>query len=318
MPNTLTVPEITADVFRGFRTRVPAINLFGRELTSKTARKGSTLIAKIQGTPAVADYDEDNGGYKNGVNNAIGLRVDVPVTIDRHRHVTVKLSHAAAIQSNQGLWDAGIGGMGHALGKDIFDYAMGKVTVDNFSGYIEEAVENSDYETLSRTRIKLNQQKADGGRFAIFNSLAAGQMHLDPRIQSKEFLGQDLGAEPYLHYKNIAGFSDILEYPDLPTVGGMIGFAGDPRSIVYATYIPELDEAIDLSGLKVNKLSVSEVVKDPESGMSFLQIVWQEVGTFNWYVTYTFLYGVSVGKQTAGAAAGSITDKAGVIIKLPA
>jgi hypothetical protein len=52
-----------------------------------------------------------------------------------------------------------------------------------------------------------------------------------------------------------------------------------------------------------------EVISDPNSGMQFLLLKWQEAGTGDLYMSLAFLYGCVAGKQ--GGSAGVKTDYGG-------
>src|SRR5205823_13574479 len=127
-----------------------------------------------------------------------------------------------------------------------------------------------------------------------------------------DYHGQMKAGSPYGRLTNIAGYENIVEYPDLPTTGNMSGFFLDKRAFAVVTRLPsDIQNVADIAGIP--SIAGFEVVEDPASGLALLGIKWMKPGTFDVIVTATLLYGAVGGNQ--GGAANAITDKAGWILK---
>lgn len=111
------------------------------------------------------------------------------------------------------------------------------------------------------------------------------------------------------HLRNVAGFEDVYEYPDLPANSeNLSGYFGIRAGIVMSSRLPTNMSEV-ASRLGIPKIAKTEVVTDEETGLSLLGITWQKSGTFDLLTTMVWLYGISAGKQ--GGSAGDLTDYAG-------
>lgn len=303
---TLTVTEILQETLGAFKKRVPAASYFSMTHTNARLKKGQSAIAHLRTLPTVGAYDAANGGYFANANEARSLLTDVPVTLDQHKHATVSLTHLNAI--SDGKIDIELGNCAYALGKAIVDHALGKVVAANITTSTTETIANTDRDTLGKVRKHLNSKGCMDERYGIVNSDFAEALYADPRIASRDYLGQDSAGEPYAVLRNVAGFREILEYPDLPTTGNMSAFFFDPRAVALVTALPEDSSALAAS-LGVPQIASSQVETDPDTGLSLLGIMHMQPGTQDLYLTMTVLFGASAGAQ--GGSAGAISDYAG-------
>jgi hypothetical protein len=305
---TLTVSEILSSTLDSFKTRVPALGMMSTDFTSTRMKKGQSGYAHIRTLPSVADYDAAEGGYFNGASEARSLLTDVPIVADGHKHVTISLTHLNAIADKKDALAGAIGDAAYVLAKSVVDSALAKFTAANVSQSTTETIANTDRDTLGTVRKALNSKKAPARRFGIVNSDFAEALMADTRIASGDFYGQRLGQDPYVVLENLGGFEKIVEYPDLPTAGNLTGAFFAPESIVIWTGLP--DDSSELAAqYGIPQVVTTEVVTDPNSGLSLLGILGQKQGTLDLTLTVTMLYGTAVGKQ--GGSAGAITDYAG-------
>lgn len=307
--STLSINELAQDVFDAFKQQLPVLRDIGYDLSSATAKKGDQIKARVAKLPAVSTYDGTTG-YENGATEASALFVDVPVTLDQHKHVPVKLDYIDSISSKIDLYGIAVMNIGYALAKSVLDFALGKVLAANFSEVTTEPIISTSSETLGKVRKALNTRGAALiGRFGIVNSDFFEALDNDVRIASKDYYGQQTNAKPLGILRNVKGFGTVYEYPDLPANGeNLSGYFGDRTGIVLATRIPnDISAVADSAGIP--KIASFEVVTDAETGLSMLAIKWMKSGTFDVYVTFTLLYGVAAGSQ--GEGAGKIMDYAG-------
>lgn len=385
---TLTVTEILTDVIDAFKLQLPMLSKFSTRFTSQRVVLNGTITGHIRSLPTVASYDATTG-YANGATAADTLLADVPVTVDQHKHVPIKITHLTEIASQKSTYQDNIRDAAYVLGKSIVDYVLGKFTSGNSSYSSTETISNTDRDTLGDVRKDLNGQGAGLERYGLGNSDFMEKLDSDARIASRDYYGQQSEGTPYLMLRNVAGFKEIWEYPDLPALASSVGTftaattdictlashglvngdavrlttsntlpAGlslattyyvidattntfklaatrggsavdvtdtgtgthtlsryennsavffDPRAAVVVTGLPNhnFDVARQLG---IPQVVRQEVVTDPETGLSFLGLMWQDQRTADVYVTVAILYGAAVGAQ-AGAA-GAICDKA--------
>lgn len=313
MSATLTATEILQDTLEAFKIQFPMLSGndgFATDLSPKLAVKGQTVLAHVAQVPSTATYDATTG-FKNGATNAKDLLVDVPVVLNQLTHVPVKIAYLDAISTYVNKYQQAIQAVGYALGKAVVDYALSKVVVANFTHTITATIANTSRDTLSAATKQLNAQGAlPQGRFGIVNSDFFNALDADSRIASDLFHGERRNGDAYGFIQNVAGFKNIWEYPSLPSTSNMSAFFADKRGVCVVSRVPDMSQAV-ASEFGVPQIAGFETVTDPESGLSFLGIKWQEPGTFDIYMTIALLYDAVAGAQAGSANA--ITDKAGVI-----
>jgi hypothetical protein len=217
------------------------------------------------------------------------------------------------LSSKVPLYQEAIRNIAYTLGKYVTDYALSKILAANFSRSVVVPGANYTLDTLEYLRTKLNQQGAmQFGRFALINSPAAGGLQSDARVASGDYYGQLNGASGYRRWTNMAGFSNVFEYPDLPAnAEALNGFGGDKRAIVVANRQISISNAAEALG--VPQVMQYTPMTDPDTGLQLTGVAWQEAGTGDVYVSVALLFGASAGAQ--GGLADSITDKAGYRVK---
>lgn len=305
---TLTTSKILNLTLQSFRKRLPMIQSLSTDFSAAPLRLGETVIAHIPSLPTVGTYDPTIG-YRAGSQTARSLMADVPVTVDSHKHVTLQWKHINNIADQKDSIDQMVSNAAYVLGKAMLDSVLAKFLAANATYHLNELVANVDRDTLRDARKLMNINGADSAsRIILGNTDFCGAFGDDQRIASAFYSGQQTEANAYAHYKNIEGFKDIWEYPDLPDNGeNLQAIAFEPRAIALRAGLP--DHTFELAAqLGIPSMGAHEVQSDPETGFSLLAINWQDPGTFDLNLTLAAIWGSSVGAQ--GGAAGAITDKA--------
>jgi hypothetical protein len=307
---TLSTTELITDVIDAFKVRFPLMSAIGTDFSSDEAKLGQTITGRILSLPSVQDYDGTDG-YKANSASANSLTTDVSVTLNRHKHVPIKVDFIDQVSTKRDLYAETVGNMAYALGKEAFDYTMGLVTEANFTNEVTLSHANSDYDALSAVNKVMNTNGASAtGRIGIVNSDVFQTLDSDQRIASGDYHGQQKGASAYGVLSNVSGFESIFEYPDLPDNSqSLSGFFTDKTGIVMASRIPNDVEAL-ANRIGIPAISKVDVVSDADTGLTMMGITYQDAGTFDVYTTLTWIYGVSAGTQ--GGSAGDLTDKGGV------
>lgn len=315
---TLSVDVILKDIFDAFQLETP--ELFGKagfakDYSSDSSAIGSEIIGKISHLPVVADYDADNGGFKNGAQDVTTLIEDVPVTLNRLDHVPVKIGFLTGLATKGvDLYKAAVANIGSALGATVVNRVLSEAAVNcsNTTTLAPFQANLDGFET--QLRAKANAQKMVNPRFAIIGSAYAAELGSDDRVRSNLFYGQLNGDNGYRAWKNLGGFQWVREYPDIINSGNNIGgIICDPRfALVAVRKIRDMEQAARSLGIR--QMMKFYPLRDEDSGLELCGIAWQEAGTGDVYLSVAILYGVHCG--TGGGAPGSLTDDAGCLITL--
>jgi hypothetical protein len=312
MALTLSTAQILELVMDAFKVRLPFLtSAFATDFSDEKAKLNQTVNARIASLPTVQDYDASTG-YKNGATESKTVLTDVPVVINRHKHVPIKLDFLDAASTVQqiNLLEEATMNCGYVLAKSIVDYCLSLVLAANFSQKSTFTAANSDLDMLVAVREGLNAKGANtSGRFGIVNSSVMSTLSTDSRIASGDYHGQRIGADALGNLMAIQGFGNIWEYPDMPANSeNLTGFFGTKESIVLATRVPtDASEIARAAGIP--QIASFETMTDEDTGLTLLGIKWIEQGTFDVYTTVTVMYGAVAGSQ-AGTA-GALTDYAG-------
>ncbi len=308
MATTLTVSEILSDLLESFKKRVPALNFFATDFSNERATYGQTVISHIPTLPTAYAHVAATG-YRNNAQNARDLLTDVPIVMNQWTDVPIKLLHDDVNEDRSRNYLKTIGNAGYVLGKTVCDFALGKVVEANFSEYTTEAIANWGKHTLGKARKAMNLKGAGDQRYCLVNSEVASALDEDPRITSGDYYNQRTEQSPMLHLKNVAGFSDVLEYADFPSNSeNLDAFAFDSRAVAIATRLPK--DSADLArqlGIPVT-FKVDEI-QDSETGLAIVAFSEIDQITHNITITASVMYGAVAGSQ--GGSAGALTDYAG-------
>lgn len=310
---TLSATEILADVIEAFKVRFPMLvgpTGFGTDFSSKTAKLNDQIIAHIRTLPSIQAYDATTG-YEANAAEASSLFVDIPMTLDQHKHVPVKVDHLDVLSSKKDLYDGAMGDMAFVLGKSVVDYALSKATAANFSYGDVESIANTSKTTMDDATAVLNANGASPeGRFGLVNTPFYNALEGDARIASGDYHAQQRTDNAYGELVNVSGFRRVWEYPDLTTAAGgnLSALFGNRAAIAVASRVPS-DPSELAARIGIPKIADFASVADPNSGLTFLGIQWMKSGTFDIYLTVALLYTAAAGSQAAGA--GLKCDKAG-------
>lgn len=312
MALTLSTAQILELVMDAFKVRLPFLmSGFATDFSAERAKLNQTVYARIASLPSVQDYNATTG-YKANAAESKSLLNDVPVTINQHKHVPIKLDFLDAASTVQqiNLLEEATMNCGYVLAKSIADYALSLVLAANFSQSSTYIVANSDKDMLEAVRVAMNGVGANTmGRFGIVNSNVFSTLDADSRISSGDYHGQRVGDEALGHLTGIQGFSNIWEYPSMPgNSENLTAFFGTKESILVATRLPN-DTAEIARAAGIPQIASFETMTDEDTGLSLLGIKWIEQGTFDVYTTVAVMYGAVAGSQ--GGADGALTDYAG-------
>lgn len=210
---TLTPTILLQQTMRKLFVKVPALMFFASEFTTERLKRNQVVTGKIRLRPTASEYDTT---YKTGAQETRDLLLDVPFTMDKHIHVTLKLSHLYAIQDSMNKMNEHIEDSASVIGKTVVRYILGKVSSKAFSNSSIYTAANSDKDMLNAVRKSLNLRGVPDNRFGIINSDVAETLEGDARITNR-YDGRSQGndASGLIRLRNVSGFQDIIEDPEL-------------------------------------------------------------------------------------------------------
>jgi len=296
-----------------FKVRFPMLTGpagFATDFSGSPARKDDQIIAHIRTLPSSQSYDGTSGYQANG-SEASTLLTDIPVTLNNHKHVPVKIDHLDVLSSRKNLYAGAINDMAYVLGKEIVDDALAEVKAANLSYGANVTIANTDKTSMDDATKKLNTNGASpANRFGIVTSEFYNALEADSRISSGDYHGQRRSGNAYGVLNNVSGFASVYEYPSLQTAAGesINAFFAQPACVCIASRVPS-DPSELAASIGIPKIANFDTYTDPDSGLTMLGIQWMHAGTFDIWLTVTLLWGVTCGKN--GGSAGTILDKGG-------
>lgn len=214
MATTLTATTILQRTLQAFGARVPMLRAMSTDFSiDSPLHLDQQVIAHVRQNPTISTYDGTTG-YANGATSARTLLVDLPITVDSHKHVPVYVDHLDAIKDSKDAFLGAQDSMGYVLGKAMVDSILAKAKGANLSYSETYSTANSDLDAISAITTKLNENgAAPTGRVGIVNSAVAATLELDSRVASKDYYGQLTGSSGLRVFRGIGGFEAIYEYP---------------------------------------------------------------------------------------------------------
>jgi hypothetical protein len=216
MALTLYENELLATVLDKFKVQFPMLSAFTTDFGNGGVVLNQTKTARVRKAATVRDYDGTTGYAANAAATS-ALLEDVPVTMNRHKHVPVVIDHIDQAGSTLNLMEEAAAEIAFDLGKEAVDYVLGLCKGSNFSQSSEYTQANSDLDATENIRGDLNAIGArQTGRFGIVNTGAALSLGTDARVASRDYHGILNGANAFRGFANVSGFDNIWEYPSLP------------------------------------------------------------------------------------------------------
>lgn len=304
---TLTPGVITRDLLDSIVKQFPQLAMIARDFSGAAANFNESVTARVVTNPTVSDYNTTGGGYVAG--NA--ATVDVPVTIDKHKHVTLSFSDQEISGTSRNLVGEQIDAAAYALGRQMLTDLYGVITPTNFPAATNETIEalaDVDRDTNIAARLALRTRGALGPYFAIFGGTAFANMSKDAEVASRDYVDQFPDYEGGTLSK-VGGIRNTFEDVDLPTANNLVGFAGSSSSLVVAARVPK-DPAVTMRelGIPMDVPGVIENVTHEATGLQIMHRYWYDMGTGKLNMTLTWMYGVAKGVANNGELIVSSTN----------
>jgi hypothetical protein len=270
---------------------LPIIGEIASDFSSEGARYNERVIVSEVAAVEAVDFVPATGYVSTD-----RTQIDIPVTINKHKHhtygVTVQEASSARVDLIKRFAQAGAYAIGAALVKDL----CALMTAANFTNKTVKALgaglDGFDRKALVSVGTALSTRNVvPFGRFALLNSDYFGSLLSDSNMMQ---IMLAKGAESVVSGKlqEVHGFKP-MEFSGLPTTENLCGFAGTRTALALATRIPD-DPGQNASNCRIS------VVTDEQTGISLQTREWYNADLAKFLRTYTLMYGVAVGQATSG------------------
>lgn len=283
MANTLGTTAagevIVRQALKTLLVEFPAINQVAHQY-SDSLRFGQAANFSLVSAASAIDYHTTNGYVA-----ADQTQADKTVTLNKHKHVTVKFNDQERSASEVDLIQRFAPVISHAIGKVLYDDLFALILNAAYSNKVTKAAASVDRETLVDLAADLNGRNVPmAPRIAVLNSSAYAALFKDVSIVSSDFRsGSD--AQSGRITAPVHGFN-VSEYSALPSNSeNLIGFAAYPEALLLATGVP--DVPTEQSGGRIQNVT--------QNGLTVQMRQWYDWQKGFEYMTVTLFYGVDEG-----------------------
>jgi hypothetical protein len=290
---TLAGTLVTQRTLELLRLNFPVLSSITTDFSDQAAKLNQTIDSRIVTVPTVVDYDPVNGWADSDA-----VTIDVPVTMNKQRGVSITFTSDVLSSTVRRLFDEFGPAQSYALAKDMVDALYAVITAANFTqAAIVAALIDFGRSTLIDVGVALDGQGVPDGpmnRFALLSGAYFGQLKKDNAIvtlaayQDKSIIEQ--GVLP-----DVEGFRTIKAV-NLPAANNLVGFAGSKSSLVMTARV-DGDYTSVLPGASNGNVTT---VTDPDLGLSVQQVQYvnhQKAGATQ---RISLIYGVAKGQVKAG------------------
>ncbi len=288
---TLSGELITQRSLTLLKRSFPELFAFSTDFSDTAASFNQTVRARLRTIPSVTDYDATTG-YATSDSTA----TDVPVVIDGHKAVQIAFNANELGSTTRDLFGEQTEGAHNAIGADLVDAVLAKITSGNFANNTVQAVGGFGRGTLTTVAKALSTRYVPKvGRFALLN------------LDYYEALGKDTAIVSLATYQQaqiitenqlppVAGLRPF-EVQNLPTTGNLVGFAGTPDCLALSTRLPN-DYTQAMPDVPTN--GSVQIVRNPDTGISVMLVryVDHKLGAAMWRVAY--MRGAAKGQSASG------------------
>ncbi len=303
---TLATATIVQEALALVFTKRPILNRISMGFTDKNgspiAQYGQAVITRTLGLPTVGNAGDAASATAD---------VDVSVTLNNFKQLRYDFTAIEYSSTNRDLIRERAEPMAVAMGNYIVDQISALWTFGNFPVRTgADAVANGatatktvkgagwDYTHLVDVRGTLNKAGVpDFKRFYVGNTDVYGSLLTDPRIIAALNNPDNMSAIKRGELPDLVAGLGMMEYPNLPATGNMVGFAGSPDSTVYAHRVPK-DPREVIPGLPIpGNLGV---VTEPRTGLSVMVVEYIDLSSLAVTMKMLWMNGVAVGNANNG------------------
>jgi hypothetical protein len=294
MANTLGTTNadvIAQEALKAMQATLPVLSQIAADHSKEQARFNERVIVHEVAAAAAVDFVPATGYAPSD-----RTQVDIPVTLNKHKHHTYGVSVQEASTSRVDLIRRFGLNAAYAIGAAVVSDLCALILAASFSNKTTKALgaggDGFDRKTAIGVGTALSKRGVPGlGRFMLLNPDYYGSLSMDITMLQVLMAG---GAQAVQSGKlpNVHGF-EVSEFVDLPENGqNLVGFAGTRTALALATRIPD-DPGQGESNVRIS------TVTDDATGLSLQVREWYEPTLAQYRRTYTLMYGVAVGQTDA-------------------
>lgn len=271
--------------------KFPFLRFIASDFSSEGAKFGETVIVHEVAGAAAADFVAATGYAP-----ANRTMVDIPVTINKHKHHTYKVGVQEASSSRvnliERLANTAAESIGAAITGDLWALILNAAFANKTAKALGASGDGFDRKAAIAVGMALSKRNVEGfGRFMLLNAEYYGSLCMDTAMLQVLLSG---GAQAITNgtLPRIHGF-DVMEYATAPANGeDLVGIAGTRAALALATRIPD-DPGQGMGNCRIG------TVTDPDTGLSIQVREWYNPDLGEYRRTYTLMYGVAVGQAAA-------------------
>lgn len=288
---TLSPSELVLDCIQFLKLKFPILTAVSTDFSSAAAKWNQAINSRIVTPIAAADYSTSTGYVSSGVTTT-----DVPVTINKHKHVSISFNEQELSATPRNLIAEQVEAAAYSLGKQMSDDLWALCTAANFA--TNTALNVAAAANVTRTQVlalrkALVKAGATFNRQGIVTADVFAVLGADQTIFSKLYDDKPVDFQSGV-ILGLGGFERIVEFSGLPigTSPYVQGYFGGKEGLVIAARVPA-DPGMFVSDVPMTaKIGVET---DPDTGLSIQYRYMYDPWLGKLQMTLAVMYGVAVG-----------------------
>lgn len=288
---TLSPIELVLDCIQFLKLKFPILTAVATDFSSDAAKFNQQVISRVVTPISAADYSTTTGYVASGT-----TVTDVPVTINKHKHVSVSFNEQELSSTPRNLIAEQTEAAAYSLGLQMSNDLWALCTTANFAANTALNVANAA--AINRTEVLalrkvLVKAGATNKRYGIVSADVFGTLAADQTVYSKLYDAKTVNYEDGV-IEGLAGFNRIVEFSGLPagSTPYVQGYFGGKEGLLIASRVPA-DPGIFASGVPIPALIGN--VSDAETGLTIQYRYMYNPFLGILQMTLTVMYGVAVG-----------------------
>jgi hypothetical protein len=295
---TLSPTVVTLDVIQYLKKKFPMLTRVATDFSKDAVLLNQNVISRVVTPPPTHDYVAPNAGGTGYASVDGAATTDVPVTINKHKFVSLSFSATELSSTRRNLVQEQASAAAYALGRQAAIDLWALVTPTAFTQkYAIKAAANAARNTVTQLRAILVTAGADTNRFGITNPTVFSALSEDLGVISRFNFGSVDPDFQQGSIQGLAGFEAIDEYAELNAANALLGFFGAKESLIFAARVPQDPTTV----IDVPLPGRIEYVTDPDSGLTLMYQYWYDFGGGQLNMVLSWMYGVALGVTGHGA-----------------
>lgn len=287
---TLAGELVTQQTLELLRVELPELRAFATDFSSLGADYNQAIKSRIVGIPTSSDYNTTTGYAANDA-----VMVDVPVTIDEHKSVSIEFNANELASTSRKLFDEMAPAMAQRVALDLVAKALGRITAANYTNApTVEAEIDFDRATVMKIAGALSDRGVPrNARTLLLTGAYYDRLFSDPAIVALA-ANQRQDLITGLRLLNIHDF-DIIRTATLPNTDNLVGFGMSRSALVVAARVPN-----DYTQATNGAHGVVQTITNPASGFSVAYVEYVDHQLGRAVKRMAYMYGSAKGQINAG------------------